>query len=466
MSNHIAREVLSRLSGAASLVSMPHAQHAAEDLQMLARVTDASLENAAAEIRMSHLLDAYGYDRAPDATQKPFAYADGVAIIPVHGTLINRFAYSWGFVTGYNFIRKQKNLAKADPDVKLIVYDVNSYGGEAAACFELADEIRGDRDEKPSLAVVDTNCCSAAYALASAAGRLVVTPSGQAGSIGVIAMHMSLQGALEQAGIEVTIFSQGARKADGNPFKRLSREAAQEIEVDIEKSYAKFVDLVSKNRDLDEGAIRDTESRSYRADDALALNLIDAVMTPTDAVNSFLAEMGNDEPADNEDDEPMATTPAPGAAPTGPTPEQAAATAASNAQLARVKGILTHAEAKNRPTLANHLALETEMTVDAAAGILAASAVETPVAAAPAAAAAAAPAAAATPAPAAAATPAPAAGAGALTALMDADKTPAVGADGAAAAGADGEVKPSRARMAMQSLGYGPKKGEAAATSH
>lgn len=454
MSRQIARETLSRMSAEVSFVSERHAQHVVEDLQALALVQDDSLQEASAERQMIHLMDAYGYAPTPEAQPKPFAYADGVAIIPVHGTLINRFAYSWGFVTGYNFVRKQKNAALADDDVKLIVYDYNSYGGMAAGCFELADEIRESREIKPSLAVVDSNCCSAAYALASACTSLVVTPSGQAGSIGVIAMHMSLEGALDKAGIEVTIFSKGARKADFNPYKRLTREAAEEMDASIDKSYDKFVALVVKNRGLDDQAIRDTESRVYSADEALELNLIDAVKTPTDAVASFLAEMGDDEPTDDEDTDLMANAAETGTAQT-PTPEQAAATARTE-ERARVKGIQTHAEAVTRPKLAAHLAMDTDMTVEAAATILAAAAVETKAEAA-------APAAAATEAAAPAAAAAAPTGTGALAAAMASSDQPNVGADGKPvdADGKETKAGPSRAQLAMGFAGITPKEGSA-----
>ncbi|PZP55979.1 MAG: S49 family peptidase, partial [Delftia acidovorans] len=123
---------------------------------------------------------------APSSGNKPFAFSGGFAIIPIHGSLINRYGgYYHGYVTGYNFIRSQMNAALADPDVEAIIFDVNSNGGEAAGCFELANEIFASRAVKPSFSVVDSNAYSAAYALGSAATKMAVIPSGGAGSIGV-----------------------------------------------------------------------------------------------------------------------------------------------------------------------------------------------------------------------------------------------------------------------------------------
>ena len=138
MSQMIARQVLDRMNHRESMVSVSHVQAIVADLQLLAEAS-AEKENAKFEDRKGEMLEAYGFERS--TVRKPFAFSNGIAVIPVHGSLINRFGQSWGFVTGYNFIRSQLNAAMADDDVKAIVFDCNSYGGEVAGCFELVDDI-------------------------------------------------------------------------------------------------------------------------------------------------------------------------------------------------------------------------------------------------------------------------------------------------------------------------------------
>lgn len=77
-----------------------------------------------------------------------------------------------------------------------------------------------------------------------------------------------------------------------------------------------------------------------------------------------------------------ATTPAPVAAaaeqqqaanqPAAPATDQQGAANAAGAERARVKGILGHAEAKGRAGLAEHLAYDTDMSVEQAGALLAA----------------------------------------------------------------------------------------------
>ena len=305
-------------------------------------------------IRKYDMLSAYGFVPSPQVEQKPFAFSAGTAVIPIHGILLNRVNWSYAGATGYDFIRSQYRAALADPDVKQIVFDVNSNGGLVAGCAELAQELYETRGAKPSLAVVDSNSYSAAYFLASAADRVVCTPTGGVGSIGVVAMHVDLSGALENEGVKVTFLHKGEEKVDGNMFEPLSDRAREGIERDIGYHYDTFVEAVARHRDLSEDIVRATEARCYLPSEALTVGLIDGIQSPTEAVVGFIGQ----------EDDVMELT-----------EEQVRAIAreAVEADRARFSGIRGHAEAQGREQLAEHLALHTSMSVEEAVSILAAS---------------------------------------------------------------------------------------------
>jgi signal peptide peptidase SppA len=347
----------------------------ASDLRMLATVKSDEAEQAFMARRVE-LLAAYGM--SPVQQTKPFAFSSGIAVIPVHGTLINRFGYSWSFVTGYNFIRQQTALAGQDPDVIGIVYDHNTYGGEAAGCFECSADLKQLANGKPTLAVVDSNSYSAGMALAVGADQIVVTPSGGVGSIGVVAMHVSYEKMLEDVGLKVTFIHGGAHKVDGNPYEDLPDAVKADIQKSIDKSYSAFVSLVAKGRKMDEKAVRATEARTFRAEDALSLGLIDAVATPQEAMRAFLGELSGSNPQPRKKEDAMSDAAKPGADNKAAPEELAKAQAdATKAERARVSGIQTCEEAKGREALASHLAFNTEMTVDQAKAILAAAPIAT-----------------------------------------------------------------------------------------
>lgn len=403
MSRQTARIVLDQLNARPALIASRYAAGAAVhaeltsvsllgDVRELARADVDQLEGAQVR-RRQELAAAYGYEDNTPA--KPFVFASGKAIIPVHGLLLNRFPYSWGFATGYNFIRAQVEAAMNDPDVDGIVYDVNTYGGLVTGCQETSDMMFASsarQGGKRSLAVVDANCYSAGYYLASAADRITVTPSGGAGSIGVVLMHMDLSKMLDEIGVKVTFIYAGDHKVDGNAYEPLSEEVAADLKAEIDKMYDKFVGTVTRNRtSMSEQAVRDTQARCYQADDALAVGLIDAVQTPPDALEAYFnaddageddeqpddpepddievsTEREDNDMADKQTSQPAANPPAA----TGPTAEETAA-AARIAERDRIKAILALPEAEGRTDLANHLALTTDMTPEAAKGILNAS---------------------------------------------------------------------------------------------
>lgn len=344
-------------------------------------------QGAALEVAsMEHLEQAYGFGPQRDTDRKPFVYQDGFAIIPVHGALINRFGGSWGFVTGYQYIRRVFNAALEDDDVKVIVFDIDSPGGEAAGCFELAEEIRKGREIKPSLAVVDSLAASAGYAIPSACTRMVATPSSKIGSIGVIRMHMNVKGALDQMGVEVTIIEapEDGMKSAGSPFRSLTDDEKKDFQAQVNRAYDDFVSLIVANRGLNDNEVRETKAKVYRADEALALRLIDAVKTPSEAVSSFLAELADDDDPEEPNDEEMnmaqaqenkgTEVPSNGAAaPAVATADQIAA--AVTADRERMTAIKALPEAAERPKLADTLALG-GYTVDQAKTLLTAAAPE------------------------------------------------------------------------------------------
>lgn len=340
---------------------------------------DADAEARIVAARNTNLCSAYGVSST--GGDKPFAFSGGLAIIPVHGSLINRYGgYYYGYITGYNFIRSQMNAALADPDVTAIIFDINSSGGEAAGCFELAKDIYEARSVKPSLAVVDSKAYSAAYAIGSSATRMAVIPSGGAGSIGVIAMHMDLSKMLEEAGIKVNIIKSGAHKADGNPFEELSDETRARWQKDVDATREDFVSLVAQNRNLDPKIVRDTEAACYNASEAMSMGLIDAVTTPSKAVADFLNEPsdGSGQSGANtmftqEQLDAACAKAASDASAAALSGSVATATTAKADERSRIASIMGCDEAKGRETLANHIAFNTEMSVDDAKRMLGAS---------------------------------------------------------------------------------------------
>ena len=289
--------------------------------------------------------NSLGYD------EQPYNQHGSTAIIPVHGALINRFNSCWSFVTGYGYIKNAIAHALQNDSVGKIVLDVNSNGGEAAGCFETADFIREACAVKPIHAVVDSRCYSAAYALASACTSITATPSSGVGSIGVVAMHVSMEKALDEHGYKVTFIQAGDKKTLGNPYKDLTDEQKADLQKTIDISYENFVKLVSTNRSMDKEAVIKTQAACYTANEAVELGLIDEVATVEQAFSKLNTKESN--MTVDKTNQTASTTD------TG-----------ASAERQRIQSILS--AAVNQQALASHLAFNTSMSVEEATGILAA----------------------------------------------------------------------------------------------
>jgi capsid assembly protease len=151
--------------------------------------------------------------------------------------------------------------------------------------------------------VVDSTAASGGIALGVAPTAIYAIPSARVGSIGVYRMHVSYEGALKEAGIKVTFAAAGEHKVDGNPYQDLPDAVLNEWREQAGKTWDDFIALVAEARGLSEDDVRATQARIYRADEALAKGLIDAVKTQTEAVSAFLAELADADPLEMEDEE-------------------------------------------------------------------------------------------------------------------------------------------------------------------
>ncbi|MBI6944211.1 S49 family peptidase [Pseudomonas putida] len=239
------------------------------------------------------LADDDGYDYSPRERRadKGYDLVGPIAVIPVHGTLVKKLGRlrPYSGMTGYDGIRQAFLTALGDKDVKAIMLDVDSPGGEVAGCFDLVDTIYNARGTKPIWAILNEGAYSAAYAIASAADRIVVPRTGGVGSIGVIVMHVDMSKALGNQGLRVTFITYGDAKADGHAEIPLSAEAAERIQIEVNEMGELFVVTVSRNRALPASKIRATQAATYMAAAGVKLGLADAVMAPDAAFRELVA---------------------------------------------------------------------------------------------------------------------------------------------------------------------------------
>jgi len=235
--------------------------------------------------------------RQPDNEDRPFAMTNGMAVIEIAGTLVHRGAWigqSSG-LTSYEGITAQIDAAIADPQVRGIALEIDSFGGEVAGAFDLADRIRAAREVKPIHAFVAEHALSAGYALASQADHITLPRTGAVGSIGVVTLHTEMSGMLEQKGVTVALVHAGAHKTDANPYEPLPEAIRTRMQSELEGLRTLFAQTVAAGRGnrLDVHAALDTEAAVLRGAAAVAAGLADAVADPRSAFQAFAESIHN-----------------------------------------------------------------------------------------------------------------------------------------------------------------------------
>jgi len=232
-----------------------------------------------------------------DHDTQPFSLINDIAVIEIAGTLVHRGAWigqSSG-LTSYEGIAAQIDAAVADTTVRGIVLEIDSFGGEVAGAFDLADRIRAARDQKPVHAFVAEHALSAGYALASQADHITLPRTGAVGSIGVVTLHTEMSGMLDQKGVSVTLVHAGMHKTDANPYEPLPEPVQARMQAELEGLRTLFAQTVATGRGnrLDVHAALDTEAAVLRGAAAVAAGLADAVSDPRTAFQAFAESIQN-----------------------------------------------------------------------------------------------------------------------------------------------------------------------------
>lgn len=327
--------------------------------------------------------------RAERFADKSYVVTDGgVGVLPITGSLVHRGGLidALSGMQSYQSLEKKAKAMAEDPDVKAILMEMDTPGGQAAGVFDLAKKVKESCASagKPLWAAVNETAMSAGYALACVADRVTMATTGSVGSIGVIALHVDQSKKNAKDGYTYTAVHAGSKKTLGTPHAPLSDEAKSEIQARVNEMYDHFISHVAQMRGLDPAAVRAQEAGTFSGQAAIDAGLIDELMSFNESLAALEAKvsakpfstagfrqsttkgnvMDKDAPAAQLTAEQVAAQVA------------AAKTEGAVQMQARIRDIQTCDEAKGRATLASHLAFSTSMGVDEAKALLAASAVE------------------------------------------------------------------------------------------
>jgi len=312
---------------------------------------------------------------SPSRVRGSYAVQNGIAIIPVDGSLVHKSGYvdSSSGIRGYDGITAMVEDAVHNTQVKGILLDVDSGGGEVAGVQALGEVIRVASAVLPVWAHANEMAASAAYWIASSANKVYLSETASVGSIGVLTAHTDASAAIDEAGYKITLIYSGDHKVDGNPYEPLASQIKESLQAEINSLRTLFASTVASNRKVDVQKIMDTEAQMYRGQAAVDAGLADKVQSFSSTLAEMQAFVKTATTAGNFKGGTMsAQTDAPAvvAGTFTQADVDAAKVQATTAERSRCSSILALDEAKGREATVASL-MATDMGVDAVKGVLA-----------------------------------------------------------------------------------------------
>lgn len=146
--------------------------------------------------------------------------------------------------------------AAADPEVRGVVFRIDSPGGSALASDAVYLAARRARSEgKPVVASLSDVAASGGYYVAAGSDGIVASPGSITGSIGVFALRPQLAGLLDRLEIGSATLTRGPHADLQLASRALSPESRARLRDEVQSVYRLFVRRVAEGRPLDEAGV-------------------------------------------------------------------------------------------------------------------------------------------------------------------------------------------------------------------
>ncbi len=211
-----------------------------------------------------------------------YTVRDKVAYIELNGTLMKKPS---SFNMGGSYVEARMALRSAlkDEDVKNIVFQIYSPGGQDSGAFDLADDIYRFSKVKPIYAYCEDIACSAAYLIASQCLHICGNVNLHGGSIGVYTTLTDSSKAAEDQGYKVHVIKAGDLKAVGVPGTKVTDAQLKIIQKEVDSIHSLFVKYVKRGRNLtNEQLVKVVDASVYVGQENVKVGLVDKICSIDD----------------------------------------------------------------------------------------------------------------------------------------------------------------------------------------
>ncbi|CAN5518825.1 hypothetical protein BH20VER3_BH20VER3_11310 [soil metagenome] len=182
-------------------------------------------------------------------------------------------------------LRWQLEQARNDDDVRAVVLEVDSPGGEVTASDMIYDAVVRTRAKKPVVVYMESLAASGGYYVSCGGKYLMANETSITGSIGVIIQTLNYEQLFNKIGLAAVVFKSGKFKDMLNGARPITPEERDYIQSFVMKTYEKFLGIVAKERNLSADGLRNgiADGRILSGRDALEFKLIDGLGQIEDA---------------------------------------------------------------------------------------------------------------------------------------------------------------------------------------
>lgn len=209
---------------------------------------------------------------------------DKIALVPLRGIISSTLGGSLG-ETMVEDVKIALRQAVEDRNVKAIVLNVDSPGGEVTASDEIYAAVKHAREKKPIVIYMSSLAASGGYYVSCGGSWLMANETTITGSIGVIIETLNYQQLFGKLGLDMVVFKSGQFKDILSGAREMTPEEKTYIQNMVMQTYGKFVGIVAQERHLPEEQLRTglADGRVISGKDALGDKLIDQLGQIEDA---------------------------------------------------------------------------------------------------------------------------------------------------------------------------------------
>lgn len=175
------------------------------------------------------------------------------AVIPINGPITVDSSSGWfsdstvSSTDTIELIEKAKN----DPNVKAIIFEINSPGGSPVATDEIAMKIKSLKEDNiTTVSWIRETGASGAYWIASSTDHIIANRMSIVGSIGVFGSYIEWYGLMDDYNVTYKRLVAGEYKDTGIPYRPMTEKEELYLQTKLDKLHDFFIRQVAENRNM------------------------------------------------------------------------------------------------------------------------------------------------------------------------------------------------------------------------